>query len=179
VFIAPTRADLPRRRPTEGFLVVQAAAASGGGNGITTVVFLLLIFGVVYFLMIRPQTKRRREAMQMQKSLGVGDRIVTIGGLHATIIDIEGDVASVEIAPGVVVRFARAAIARPLPQSEDTAAATDEPAVEEPVAEAATEPAVEPAAEPVIPSDPTADPVVKPAVEEPVDSPVADARKKD
>jgi preprotein translocase subunit YajC len=175
VFIAPTRADQPRRRPTEGFLVVQAAAASGGGNGITTVVFLLLIFGVVYFLMIRPQTKRRREAMQMQSSLGAGDRIVTIGGLHATIISIEGDVATVEIAPGVEVQFARAAIARSLPPSEDTEPVAEEPvveepAVEEPVAEAATEPAVEPVAKPAVPSDPTADPV---------DSPVADSRKKD
>jgi preprotein translocase subunit YajC len=163
--------------------VFQAAAASGGGNGLTTVIFLLLIFGVVYFLMIRPQTKRRREAMRMQNSLGVGDRIVTIGGLHATIVEIDGDVASVEIAPGVVVQFTRAAIARQLPTSEDTAPvseepAVDEPVVEEPVAEAGV-PAAERAAEPVVPTDPTADPVVKPAVEEPVDSSVADARKKD
>jgi preprotein translocase subunit YajC len=164
--------------------VIQAAAASGGGNGITTVIFLLLIFGVVYFLMIRPQTKRRREAMQMQNSIGVGDRIVTIGGLHATIVEIEGDVASVEIAPGVVVQFARAAIARRAPESDADAAvveepATDEVAVDQPVGETATEPVVAPTTEPAVPADPTADPVVKPAVEEPVDSPVADARKKD
>jgi preprotein translocase subunit YajC len=158
--------------------VYQAAAASGGGNGLTTIIFLLLIFGVVYFLMIRPQTKRRREAAQMQNSIGAGDRIVTIGGLHATIVEIDGDVATVEIAPGVVVKFARAAIARQLPESEADAPAedetvADEPVIEEPVAETT------PVAEPAVPADPTADPVVKPAVEEPVDSPVADARKKD
>jgi preprotein translocase subunit YajC len=140
--------------------VVQAAAASGSGNGFTTILFLLLLFGVVYFLLIRPQQKRRREAMQMQNSLGVGDRVVTIGGLHATLLSIDDDVATVEIAPGVVVKFARAAIARTLPKTDDTAApeVDDEPVASEPVAE----PAVE-----------------EPAVEEPVESPVADTRKKD
>jgi preprotein translocase subunit YajC len=161
--------------------VYQAAAASGGGNGITTVVFLLLIFGVVYFLMIRPQTKRRREAMQLQNTLGAGDRVVTIGGLHATIVEIDGDVASVEIAPGVIVQFARAAIARTLPPADDAApVADDEPVLEEPVAEAPVEPAAETrVAESSVPADPTAEPTVKPVVAEPVDSPVADARKKD
>jgi preprotein translocase subunit YajC len=160
--------------------VYQAAAASGGGNGITTVVFLLLIFGVVYFLMIRPQTKRRREAMQLQNTLGAGDRVVTIGGLHATIVEIDGDVASVEIAPGVIVQFARAAIARTLPPTEDAApVADDEPVLDEPVAEEPVEPAAPRVAESSVPADPTAEPTVKPVVEEPVDSPVADARKKD
>jgi preprotein translocase subunit YajC len=141
--------------------VVQAAAASGSGNGFTTILFLLLLFGVVYFLLIRPQQKRRREAMQMQNSLGVGDRVVTIGGLHATLLSIDDDVATVEIAPGVVVKFARAAIARTLPKTEDTAApeADDEPVP--------SEPAVEETA------------VDEPAVEEPVESPVAETRKKD
>jgi preprotein translocase subunit YajC len=140
--------------------VVQAAAASGSGNGFTTILFLLLLFGVVYFLMIRPQQKRRREALQMQNSLDVGDRVVTIGGLHATLLSIDNDVATVEIAPGVVVTFARAAIARTLPKTEETAA---EVADDEPVAsEAVAEPVVE-----------------EPVVEEPVESPVAETRKKD
>ena len=144
--------------------MVQAAAASGSGNGFTTILFLLLLFGVVYFLMIRPQQKRRREALQLQSSLGAGDQVVTIGGLHATIVSIDDDVATVEIAPGVVVKFARAAIARTLPRTEETALAGDD----EPVAEAVAD-------EPV-----TDSPVVEePVVEEPVESPVAETRKKD
>lgn len=141
--------------------MVQAAAASGSGNGFTTILFLLLLFGVVYFLLIRPQQKRRREALQMQNSLGIGDRVVTIGGLHATLLSIDDDVATVEIAPGVVVKFARAAIARTLPKTEDTPA--PEADDDEPVA-----------------SEPEAEPAVdEPAVEEPVESPVAETRKKD
>ena len=141
--------------------MLQAAAASGSGSGFTTILFLLLLFGVVYFLLIRPQQKRRREALQMQNSLGIGDRVVTIGGLHATLLSIDDDVATVEIAPGVVVKFARAAIARTLPKTEDTPA--PEADDDEPVA-----------------SEPEAEPAVdEPAVEEPVESPVAETRKKD
>ena len=46
---------------------------------------IVLLFGVMYFMMIRPQQKRRREAEQMQASLGPGDEIVTIGGLYGTV----------------------------------------------------------------------------------------------
>jgi preprotein translocase subunit YajC len=142
--------------------VFDAAAASGGGSGFTTILFLLLLFGVVYFLMIRPQQKRRREALEMQNKIGVGDRIVTIGGLHATIVSMSDDLATVEIAPGVQVQFARAAIAKVL-SADDVVAGIEEP----PVAE-------EPVAEPV-----PAEPVQEVVVEEPVDSPVVDTRKKD
>ncbi|GAA2661119.1 preprotein translocase subunit YajC [Paractinoplanes durhamensis] len=113
--------------------MVHAAAASGSGNGFTTILFLLLLFGVVYFLMIRPQQKRRREALNMQNTLGPGDQIVTIGGLHGTVVSIDDDVASLEVAPGVVLKFARPAIARVLPKAEPVADADDVPVEDEPV----------------------------------------------
>jgi preprotein translocase subunit YajC len=110
--------------------VVEAAPASGGGSGFTTVLFLLLLFGVVYFMMIRPQQKRRREAMEMQSSIAEGDEIVTIGGLHGTVVALEDEVTTLEVAPGVQVRFAKQAIARVV-QKADAPAEMDEPATEE------------------------------------------------
>ena len=127
-----------------------SAAASGGGSSFTTILFLLLLFGVVYFLMIRPQQKRRREAQQMQSSLGAGERIVTIGGLHGTIVTVDDDVAVLEIAPGVEVTFARQAIARTLPRTEAADVVDEEPVEDEPA-----------------------------IVEEPVVDPIVDTRKKD
>lgn len=112
--------------------MVLGAPASGAGNGFTTILFLLLLFGVVYFLMIRPQQKRRREAQEMQGSISAGDEIVTIGGLHGTVIALEDDVATLEVAPGVQVRFARQAIARVVQKGDAPAEAEEEPAVEEP-----------------------------------------------
>ncbi|XVU23272.1 preprotein translocase subunit YajC [Actinoplanes sp. CA-054009] len=115
----------------------QAAEASGGGS-FTPLLLIVLLFAVMYFLMIRPQQKRRREAQQMQNALGPGDRIVTIGGLHGTVVSVGDDVVNLEIADGVEVQFARPAIARVVSQAgavEETAVAdeADEPAVEEPV----------------------------------------------
>jgi len=106
---------------------------------------IVLLFGVMYFLMIRPQQKRRREAQSMQSSLGPGDEIVTIGGLHATVVAIDDDVVTVEIAPNVNARFARPAIARVVKQEaheepeeevvEDEPEVPDDEPVESPVAE--------------------------------------------
>ena len=94
---------------------------------------IVLLFGVMYFMMIRPQQKRRREAQAMQSALGPGDEIVTIGGLHATVVAVDDEVVTVEIAPGVNVRFARPAIARVVRQESVDVA--EEPVVAEPVAE--------------------------------------------
>lgn len=91
---------------------------------------IVLLFGVMYFMMIRPQQKRRREAQQMQSALGPGDEIVTIGGLHATVVSVDDDVVTVEISPGVTARYARPAIARVVRQEP---AAAEEPVAEEPV----------------------------------------------
>jgi preprotein translocase subunit YajC len=106
--------------------VFDAAQASGGGSYFP-LLLIVLLFVVMYFLMIRPQQKRRREAQDMQSSLGLGDEIVTIGGLHATVVSVDDDVVTVEIAPGVNVRFARPAIARVVTRSD----VPEEPAVEE------------------------------------------------
>jgi preprotein translocase subunit YajC len=97
---------------------VSFAAQAGGGGSFTPLLLIVLLFGVMYFMMIRPQQKRRRAAQSMQSSLGPGDEIVTIGGLHATVVAIDDDVVTVEIAPGVNARFTRPAIARVVKQQE-------------------------------------------------------------
>jgi preprotein translocase subunit YajC len=113
---------------------VSLAAQSGGGGSFTPLLLIVLLFGVMYFMMIRPQQKRRREAQAMQSSLGPGDEIVTIGGLHATVVAVEDDVVTVEIAPDVEVRFARPAIARVISQQPlADEPVPDEPALDEPV----------------------------------------------
>jgi preprotein translocase subunit YajC len=130
--------------------VLHAAESAGGGGSFTPLLLIVLLFGVMYFLMIRPQQKRRREAQQMQNSLGPGDRIVTIGGLHGTVVSVADDLVTLEIAPDVEVQFARPAIARVLADAAAPVETEDEPETEE-----------------------------EPAVEEPVESPVTETRKKD
>ncbi|MDO5378305.1 MAG: preprotein translocase subunit YajC [Clostridia bacterium] len=58
---------------------------------------LILIFVVFWFVLIRPQRKKDKEAQQMLKNLKVGDRICTIGGIYGTIVRIKDDVLTVEV----------------------------------------------------------------------------------
>lgn len=81
----------------------------------------LLLMGVVfYFLLIRPQSQRRRAQMQMQSDVEVGDEIVTTAGIYGTIREIDDDfgIVTVEVAPNTDIRMARAAIAQRLVDDE-------------------------------------------------------------
>ncbi len=81
----------------------------------------LLLMGVVfYFLLIRPQSQRRRAQMQMQSDVEVGDEVVTTAGIYGTVTDIDDDfgIVTVEVAPGTEIRMARAAIAQRLVDDE-------------------------------------------------------------
>lgn len=75
--------------------------------------FSLAIIAIAFYvIMIRPQQKRQKEHQALMASLEVGDSVVTIGGVYGTIASIVEGRVGVEISPGVVVEFDRAAIAR-------------------------------------------------------------------
>jgi len=58
---------------------------------------MILIFAVFYFMLIRPQRKKDKEAKEMLKNLKHGDRICTIGGIYGTIVRIKDDVLTIEV----------------------------------------------------------------------------------
>ena len=58
---------------------------------------MILIFVVFYFMLIRPQRKKDKEAKQMLENLKVGDRICTIGGIYGTIVRIKDQVLTIEV----------------------------------------------------------------------------------
>ena len=58
---------------------------------------MILIFVIFYFLLIRPQRKKDKEAKQMLANLKVGDRVCTIGGIYGTIVRIKDDVMTIEV----------------------------------------------------------------------------------
>src|SRR5687768_15969718 len=84
-----------------------------GGNGILgNLVFLALLVGVFYFLLIRPQKRRVAQHRSLIDSVGVGDEIVTIGGMFGTVRSLGDDHIELEVTPGTTIRFTKAAIAR-------------------------------------------------------------------
>lgn len=58
---------------------------------LTAILPLLFMFAIFYFLLIRPQQKRTKKIQEMHSGLKKGDKIITIGGLHATIDAIDED----------------------------------------------------------------------------------------
>ena len=58
---------------------------------------MILIFIIFYFMLIRPQRKKDKEAKQMLENLKVGDRICTIGGIYGTIVRIKDQVLTIEV----------------------------------------------------------------------------------
>ena len=81
----------------------DAAAATEVSAGATFIAYalqllpMILIFVVFYFVLIRPQRKKDKEAKAMLDNLKVGDRICTIGGIYGTIVKIKDDVLTVEV----------------------------------------------------------------------------------
>ena len=92
-------------------------------GGYSQLIFLLLIVVVFYLMLIRPQQRKAKQHQELIKSVGAGDRIVTIGGIHGTVESIDDDSMRLEVAPGTVITMARAAIARSLVDA-DTATST-------------------------------------------------------
>ena len=85
--------------------------APGGSFSASVFVPLVLMFAVFYFLLIRPQQKKQRQQQDMLKSLKVGDRVVTTGGLYGTIVAGGDHIVKLEIADKVRVDVGRSSIA--------------------------------------------------------------------
>ncbi|TDC31743.1 preprotein translocase subunit YajC [Micromonospora sp. 15K316] len=94
------------------------AQSAGGSGSLMPILMIVLLFGVMYFMMIRPQQRRRKEAESMQSALSAGDEVVTIGGLYGTVTGVDDETVLLEVAPGVQTRYARPAIARVVTRAE-------------------------------------------------------------
>ena len=79
----------------------------GSYINITMIVFL---FGFMYFMIIRPQSKRNKELKLLQDSLKEGDRIVTFAGIYGDIVEVGTVTVKVRIAPKVEIELDRNAI---------------------------------------------------------------------
>jgi len=112
-----------------GIAPAYAQDASGTMGAITQLAPLLLIFVVFYFLLIRPQQKKMKEHRDMLGTLKRNDRVVTAGGIVATVTKVKdgSDEVEAEIAPGVRVTLVRGTISSVI-RAEGTAAAANDSA---------------------------------------------------
>ncbi|RSK37528.1 preprotein translocase subunit YajC [Hymenobacter metallilatus] len=89
-------------------LLLQAAPA----GGYSQIIFIVGMVIVMYFFMIRPQQKKASDAKKFRASLAKGTNVVTIGGLHGKVVELNEETITVEVDKGVRLRFDRSAIAR-------------------------------------------------------------------
>jgi preprotein translocase subunit YajC len=94
----------------------QAAGAATQGDTLLTFLPMIAIFVVFYFLLIRPQQKKQKEARAMLDSLEKGNEVVTAGGILGRIVKLDDQYATVEIAPNTQMIVQRGAISQLLPK---------------------------------------------------------------
>ena len=102
--------------------LIAQESSSGGGGAIIQLGILLLIPFAMYFFMIRPQRRRMREQQELQRSIQVGDEVITTSGVYGTITGEDGDSRFwLEIDDDVQIRIARAAISGKASPDDDVA----------------------------------------------------------
>jgi preprotein translocase subunit YajC len=72
---------------------------------------MVLIMVIFYFLMIMPAQRRQKKVAEMLKNLKTGDKVITNGGIHGTIVGLEDDAVQLRVAEQVKVKVSRSAIA--------------------------------------------------------------------
>ena len=97
----------------------------GGAGGGSTIIMLVGMLAVFYFLLIRPENKRKKEAEQMRSQLKNGDEVTTIGGIVGKVVNVKDDKFVIETgADQVRIEFAKWALST----NETAAAAAKEEA---------------------------------------------------
>ena len=82
----------------------------GGGEFTTTILMFAVIIAIFYFMILRPQQKRQKERQKLLESMKKGDKVVTAGGIHGTIVGIEDKTLLLQIADNVKVKVERSSI---------------------------------------------------------------------
>ncbi|MBR5876775.1 MAG: preprotein translocase subunit YajC [Akkermansia sp.] len=89
---------------TSNFIIANAQETI---SGFLPIILIIVIF---YFLLIRPQRKQQKELQEKQNSLKAGDKIVTAGGIHGIVREVDEKTAKVEVSAGVLIKFEKTSI---------------------------------------------------------------------
>jgi len=100
---------------------------AGGGMNISLILMYASIFAVIYFFMIRPQTKRAKEQQLFLNNLQKGEQVVTSGGVHGKIVNLYGDTISLEVAHNIHIKVTRSAISHEMSKALSEATVVKNP----------------------------------------------------
>ena len=104
------------------FLQQSPPSQRGGGSFISVLIPFILVFLIFYLLIIMPSRKRQKRHQQMVEELKPGDKIITSGGIHGTVMGVQKDKIELKIAANVKVDISKSAVGAILsPKTEEKA----------------------------------------------------------
>ncbi len=89
---------------TSNFIIANAQEAI---SGFLPIILIIVIF---YFLLIRPQRKQQKELQEKQNAMKAGDKIISAGGIHGIVREVDDKTVKVEVSAGVLIKFEKASI---------------------------------------------------------------------
>lgn len=107
-------------------LSIILQATTPGSPAMSNLFMIGMIVVVFYFFMIRPQMKKAKVEKQFKEEIKKGDKIVTIGGVHGKITDVQDKTFTIEIADNVRVKIEKSAISPEATKQYQTPAALPE-----------------------------------------------------
>ncbi len=92
------------------YILLQAAPAAQQQSGWSTIIMLVLLVAVFYFFMIRPQQKKQKELQKQRDAMKKGDKVVSAGGIHGIIKEVQENTILVEVAKDTIIKFDKGSI---------------------------------------------------------------------
>ena len=97
--------------PLNGLSYLAEAAPSGPASLFTNpLVFPVIMFVMIYFLIIRPQQRQRKEQATRVAALASGDRVITSAGIHGIVHNVKETTVVIKVAEGTMIEFDKAAV---------------------------------------------------------------------
>ncbi len=91
-------------------IMLMASDPNASGSLMTTILTFVIIILIFYFLIIRPQKKKDKEAKMMIEAMKKGDRVVTIGGIHGTVVTVKEQTVVIKVDDSARIEFSKSAI---------------------------------------------------------------------
>lgn len=88
----------------------EGGSSGGSGQMVTTFITFGLVILIFYFLIIRPQNKKQKETKKMLSALKKGDKVVSIGGVHGTVVAVKDQTTVVKVDDNTKLEFSKSAI---------------------------------------------------------------------
>ena len=98
--------------------LLQARGAGQAGGGLTMLLMLALIFVVMWLFMIRPQQKRQKELNAFRDSLKKGDKVVTVGGIYGTVLEVNDNKVMLEIDKDVKIKVVKSSLVKDFSEAQ-------------------------------------------------------------